>query len=60
MEYLRAWAEENPDDKVIHSCHSVKCSREPTRLQIIVISQWTEALKLVSNYLVEHSIGHVK
>ncbi|KAL4073393.1 SNF2 family N-terminal domain-containing protein [Scleroderma citrinum] len=26
----------------------------------IVISQWTEALKLVSNYLVENSIGHVK
>ncbi|KAF8838463.1 hypothetical protein BDN67DRAFT_971507 [Paxillus ammoniavirescens] len=26
----------------------------------IVVSQWTEALKLVSNYLTENQIGHVK
>ncbi|KAG6335342.1 hypothetical protein ID866_3753 [Astraeus odoratus] len=40
--------------------HLLMWSIEHPDEKTIVVSQWTEALKLVSNYLTEHSVGHVK
>ncbi|OSX63442.1 hypothetical protein POSPLADRAFT_1045766 [Postia placenta MAD-698-R-SB12] len=42
MEFLKAWAESNPDEKTL------------------VISQWTQCLQLVSDYLTENGFLHVK
>ncbi|KIK91296.1 hypothetical protein PAXRUDRAFT_830977 [Paxillus rubicundulus Ve08.2h10] len=40
--------------------HLNKWAEEHMGEKTIVVSQWTEALKLVSNYLTENQIGHVK
>ncbi|KAF9240466.1 SNF2 family N-terminal domain-containing protein [Melanogaster broomeanus] len=40
--------------------HLLTWAEENPGEKTIVVSQWTEALKLVSNYLSENQIGHVK
>ncbi|KAF9220758.1 hypothetical protein BS17DRAFT_786466 [Gyrodon lividus] len=40
--------------------HLLKWAEENSGEKTIVVSQWTEALKLVSSYLSENEIGHVK
>ncbi|THH04045.1 hypothetical protein EW145_g5812 [Phellinidium pouzarii] len=45
MESLLKWAEEHPDEKINKT---------------MIISQWTQCLELVSNYLTSKEIGHVR
>jgi SNF2 family DNA or RNA helicase len=59
MEQLKKWAKENPGEKVRHAALTTIASAD-TDLQTMVISQWTSCLALVSNYLAEQGIAHVR
>ena len=59
MDELLKLQKTNPEEKV-------RCSRivvgylELTRVQTLLVSQWTGCLSLISDYLTEHGIPHVK
>lgn len=67
MELLADWAEKQPDEKVSLCPGSSACSiitvfvfANSLSPQTIVISQWTQCLSLVSDYLTERGVQHVK
>lgn len=60
MELLRTWAEEHPDEKVCNF-RSLREHLEPQIIsKTLIISQWTQCLRLVSDYLTENGFLHVK
>lgn len=65
MELLTDWAEKHPDDKVSlvslqDFLFKTDLLKTPSYSKTIVISQWTSCLTLVSDYLTERSVPHVK
>ena len=61
MDRLQTWAKENPDEKVI-LCLIVlaTCCLAFSTLQTMIVSQWTQCLQLVSEYLTSKDICHVR
>lgn len=61
MERLQAWATENPDEKVIHlRIVLAMCCLPFSSPQTMIVSQWTQCLQLVSEYLTSKDICHVR
>lgn len=58
MEAILKIVNEKPDEKVGLAFHRGKQSKHD--LQILVVSQWTACLALVSRYLEERDVIHVK
>lgn len=59
MEQLRKLVEERPDEKVCNSSSFADLYLK-TSTQTLIVSQWTGCLSLVSDYLTESGIIHVK
>jgi SNF2 family DNA or RNA helicase len=59
MESLRTWAETHPDEKVCLPLLSI-IPLIVFLYQTLVVSQWTQCLQLVSDYLTENGFLHVK
>lgn len=59
MESLKTWAEHHPDEKVCLA-NALTPALTNVTSQTLIVSQWTQCLQLVSNYLSENGIIHVK
>jgi hypothetical protein len=59
MESLTSWAKDHPEEKVL-GASPMSNRAYHIHMQTLIISQWTQCLGLVSDYLTENGFLHVK